>query len=425
MTNPDLLAALVSAERRNPSLMAWHAVAAAGWCLCLGLSRSLEAVFYGLLLVLTILSIRQVVPIWAAMLRTIPVACLLMLIAIPIAVSLLRLPLEEWAAAIPRRQFLIPWLLVPSIHRWRLLLAAFLIGALARAPLSLIDSFEAIRDGVAFSEADINSGAFLLAPLAVAGVAMLASRSTRSIAVGAAIASLGALAIALSSQRGMVVSAVAGAFAFLLIRFRRARVVASSLMLALVLAVAAGAASLVAWIGDRPIGEAVAELNVLSGSRLCMWEVTLELALDRPVFGHGSGVWRDEVLAMHAADPERWACLGAVEQHREVRYAHNTAIDLLHQTGLTGLAIGLIAIGAGLRHAWSRLGREPAMIAALSMLVATLVAAQFDHMLARGISCGVFMLLFTILLIPRPDQHDFAAGGLGTEDDWVDRAFGR
>lgn len=424
MTHPDLLAALVAAERRNPSLMAWHAAAAAGWCLCLGLSRSVEAVFFGVLLVLTGLSIRSIAPIWSAMLRTVPGACLVLWVAILVAVSMLRLPAEDWAAALPSRQFLIPALLAPAIPRWRLLLAAFAAGALLRAPLSLIDSFEAVRAGIPFSKADINSGAFLLAPLVVGGIAMLASRKARTIVAGAAIASLGAIAIALSSQRGMMASSAAGVFAFLAIRWRHAKVLVASLAFGLAVALAVGAAGLVAWIGDRPIGEAAAELNVLSGSRLCMWEATLEMVRDRPLWGHGGGVWRTEVLALHRSDPDRWSCLAAVEQHREVRYSHNSAIDVLHQTGLVGLAIGLVAIGCGLRAAWRRLGREPLMSAALAMLAATLVAAQFDHVLARGISCGVFMLLFTILLIPRPDQRDFAANGLGTEDDWVDRAIG-
>lgn len=424
MTNPDLLAALVSAERRSPNLMAWHAVVAAGWCLCLGVSRSAEGVFFAALIVAAILGLRPFVPIWWATLRTVPASCLVLWMAIRLVVSLSQLPIEAWSAASPGRQFLIPWLLAPAIHRWRLLLAAFVAGSLLRAPLSLIDSYDAIRAGIPFSRADINSGAFLLAPLFVAGLAMLASRHARTIAAGATTASLGALAIALSSQRGMMVSAAVGACAFLAIRFRRSRLAVAGGAIAVVAALAAGAAGFVAWVGDRPIEEVAGELNVLSGSRLCMWDATIQLSLERPLLGHGGGSWRRDALALLETAPERWSCLAAVEQHREVRYCHNTVLDVLHQTGLVGLSIGLAAVAWGLREAWRRLDQEPIMGAALAMLAATLVAAQFDHMLARGISCGVFMLLFTVVLIPRPNQREFARSGLGVEDRWVDRAIG-
>jgi O-antigen ligase len=424
MTNPDLLAALVSAERRSPTLMAWTAIIAAGWCLCLGVSRSVEGVFFAGLLVATLLGVRSFASIWWAMLRTLPALCLTIWVSIHIAVSLSRLPIEAWPLALPGRQFLVPLLLAPAIHRWRLLLAAFAFGTLARAPISLFDSYQAIRDGIPLSRADINSGAFLLAPLFVGGLAMLASRRARTIAGGAVAVSLAALAISLSSQRGMMVSAAVGGLSFLAIRFRRSRLVVAGASATLVAALAAGALGLVAWIGDRPIEEAARELNVLSGSRLCMWEATLHLSMGRPLLGHGAGCWRTDAMAMLHSEPDRWECLAAVEQHPEVRYCHNTMLDVLHQTGLVGLSIGLGAIAWGLRDAWRRLDQEPVMGAAIAMLVATLVAAQFDHMLARGISCGVFMLLFMIVLIPRPNQHDFARSGLGVADDWVDGLLG-
>ena len=72
-----------------------------------------------------------------------------------------------------------------------------------------------------------------------------------------------------------------------------------------------------------------------------------------------------------------------------------------------------------------RASLEPTAPLALSFLFATFVGGQFDHALSRSIPAAITMLLFTILLIPRPDQQQFDRAGLGVEDDWVDRAIGR
>ena len=130
--------------------------------------------------------------------------------------------------------------------------------------------------------------------------------------------------------------------------------------------------------------------------------------------------------AARAACPDCHPVVGdLLDRRRDLVYSHNLEVDLLFESGTIGL--GLLALGAawGIATAFRRASIEPVAPLALSFLFATFVGGQFDHALSRSIPAAITMLLFTVILIPRPDQHDFAANGLGVEDDWVDRAFGR
>ena len=140
MTHPDLLASLVAAERRNPSLAALHAAVAAGWAFFVPLSRSVEAAFFIALIAVTVLRLGVAPRCWRAAVCTVPGACLVGWLGLVVVAGLLTRVPGEWASAIPSRQFLVPLLLIPVVHRWRLLIAAMAIGAIAASAVSLVES---------------------------------------------------------------------------------------------------------------------------------------------------------------------------------------------------------------------------------------------------------------------------------------------
>lgn len=420
----QLLEALAATEEGDRRLAAVHALAAAGWCFFLVVSRSIEAGFFVALCVLSIWRIKDSWRCGRALLATGPARCVAAWLVVVVAATLLANPPAEWTLAVPRRQFLVPILLVPVLHRWRLLLAGLVIGSGVNAAISLVESLVLVARGEDLIRAALERASFV-APLAlVAGLAAVASRGVGPRLAGVALLVLSGGALATSSQRAILLAAAVGGLVIMLLGlagrgWRTWLVIGASSAL-----LAAGVVGISLALGGA-VGKGLGTgFNAWTGSRECMWRATIEVGLDRPWFGHGLGAWRETILSLQDAEPERFACLQAVADHAEVGYAHNLLIDLLFETGVVGVGLWLMALALGLRAAWSRLRREPMLPMALGMLAATIAAAQFDHALARGIPSALLLLLGLLVLVPRPDQDALASRGLGREDDWLDGWLG-
>lgn len=123
----------------------------------------------------------------------------------------------------------------------------------------------------------------------------------------------------------------------------------AGLVTALLLAGSA-AAALVA--GAEPA--AAANLGTLTG-RTYLWDTTVRLWLERPLFGHGTGLWDTEAFRA---------------EHGQFAHAHN---QLLHVLGSAGL-VGLLGLAAYLRAAWrAAAGAARAFPAAPALLALALV----------------------------------------------------
>lgn len=424
MTHPDLLASLVAAERRNPSLAALHATVAAGWAFFVPLSRSVEAAFFIALIAVTVLRLGVAPRCWRSAVCTVPGACLVGWLGLVVVAGLLTHAPGEWASAIPSRQFLVPLLLIPVVHRWRLLIAAMAIGAIVASAVSLVESSAVILRGESLLDHQFRRGSFVLPIALLASIAMLAGPGLLRRAIGAASSLLALASLGTTTQRSMLVAAAGGLAALAAMpraskRFRLGIVAAMAIGLLAIAAVSH-------WSGA-----AAARFEALwaSGgqtSRIDLWKATFEQIREQPWIGHGLRSWRSTMEAARAECPDCHPVVGdLLDRRRDLVYSHNLEVDLLFESGTIGL--GLLALGAawGIATAFRRASIEPVAPLALSFLLATFVGGQFDHALSRSIPAAITMLLFTVILIPRPDQHDFAANGLGVEDDWVDRAFGR
>jgi len=420
----DLLDALAAGDERDRRLAAIHALAAAGWCFFLVVSRSIEAGFFVALCGLSIWRLKDSWRCGRALLSTGPIRCVAAWLLLVVAVTLLSNPIAEWTDALPRRQFILPLLLVPVLHRWRLLLAGLVLGSGVNAAISASESLMLVARGEDLIQVALERASFV-APLAlVAGLAALASRGAGPRLAGAVLLLLAGGVLATSSQRAILLAAAVGGLVIMLLglagRGWRTWLVITATSTLLAAGVIGTSLALGGAVG-KGLGIG---FNAWTGSRECMWRATIEVSLDRPWFGHGLGAWRETILSLQEAEPERFACLQAVADHAEVGYAHNLLIDLLFETGVTGAMLWVLALAIGLRAAWSRLRLEPMLPMALAMLAATIAGAQFDHALARGIPSALLLLLGLLVLVPRPDQEALASRGLGREDDWLDGWLG-
>jgi len=418
ISNPDLLAAIAAAERPDPTRSAIHAFLAAAWCFFLVSSRSVEAALFVALILITILRFREIVPCWWAAIRTVPAAALVSWLVLVTIVTLAAGTTDSIWDSLPRRQFLVPSLLIPVVHRWRLLLISLASGSLLTSLLSAFESAEVLlRDDVSTMGWD-SRGGFILPLTAVAGLAAIGARRSGVVAVGALFTAIAFAAIALSSQRSSTAAAVIGAVVLLLLapwpRVARLGVGGAAILVATI----AISASL--WVGGAASKNLGKDLNSYSSGRLCLWQATLDACRERPWFGYGLQAWRAVILYRNATDPDTLSCLAAVEANADSVYSHNLEIDLLFESGGIGLAILSIGLIVGGRTVLRRRTAEPLTAVAVAMFAATLATGQFDHALARGIPCGLMMLFSTICLLPRPDQTDFARRRLGEEDQWID-----
>ncbi len=423
MTHPDLLESLVVAERRNPGLAAWHAAIAAGWAFFVPLSRSVEAAFFIALIAVTVLRLGVARRCWWVAMCTVPGLCLVAWVVLVVAAGLATHGLADAAASIPSRQFIVPLLLIPVLHRWRLLIAALAIGAIAASVICLSESLAVLLRGDSLLEHQFRRGSFVLPIALLASVAMLGGRGLARRAIGAGSSLLAFGALATTTQRSMLVAAFGGLAA--LAAMPRA---STRFRLAIIAAMATGLLAIAAvshWSGAAAVRFESLWEGSGQESRVELWKVTLEQVREQPWFGHGLRAWRSAMEGVREACPSCHPSLAILDRRKDLVYSHNLEVDLLFESGAIGLGLLTLGAGWGIAAAFRRASIEPIAPLALSFLIATFVGGQFDHALSRSIPAAITMLLFTVLLIPRPDQTQFDCAALGVEDDWVDRAFGR
>lgn len=422
MTNPDLLAALAAADRRSPGLAGWHAAIAAGWAFFVPVSRSIEAGFFVALIVFAVLRFTAIRPAWWAALRTVPGACMAAWVGVVVIAGLLARDASDWGNLWPPRQFAIPLLIVPVLHRWRLLIAALSAGAIVGSGVCLVESLGVLARGDSLLDRQSRRGAFVLPIAMIAAVAMLAGRGWPRRLVGGGSTLVALAAIGTTTQRSMLVAATAGLAIF------AAMPRVSRSFRATIAGVLVGGAILTASISHWS-GAAAVKFETLwatdgEDSRVGLWRTTLEESLDRPLIGRGLAAWRPAMEAAREACPSCHPELAILDRRADLNYAHNTPIDVFFESGALGIL--MLAVGAawGSRRWFGRLASEPLAPVAMTMLLATFVGGQFDHLLPRFIPAATTLLLVTCTLLPRPDQSEFARAGLGAEDDWVDDLLG-
>ncbi len=417
--HPDLLAALVSADRRDPSLGAIHAGIAAAWCASLMFSRSAEGVLFGALVVAVVVRLPAMLPIWWAALRTWPAALLLAWLIIAVVAGLRGEPAGDLIAALPHRQFLVPLLVVPVVHRWRMLLAGLAIGATLCAVICAVEGLLLLADGARLDAVARPRGSFVVPIAAIAATAALIGGSSWRIkSVSMAVLLIAATAAATGSQRSILIGLLVGLLAIVTLgpwRWRRRLVVLSAAVVIAALTVTASF-----WMHGAAAKRWNLDWSDYSTSRVCLWQATLRSWSDRPWLGFGINRWPEVVLPLADTESERFPCLTWLRDREGLSYSHNLEIDVLFESGLIGLAVLTSATVVGLVAGWRRRGSEPLAAISISIFFATFAAGQFDHPLHRGISCGLSMLLATILLLPRPTQRSMGEFGLGAEDDWLD-----
>ncbi|HUR84044.1 MAG TPA: O-antigen ligase family protein [Solirubrobacteraceae bacterium] len=265
--------------------------------------------------------------------------------------------------------------MVSTPRRVRLLAAAFVAGAVLSVLVGLVTAAgsEGRLEGGA---GDPNFLAAALVPAVVLAVALCASvRSAHGrLALAAAIVILAAGFAATASRGGMVAAVVTGLAAIALYRGRRLQV-ALLVVGGLCLAGASLAASPAAW-------ERVTSIDTRGNGRADLWHVAWRMSSEHPVAGVGLDSFRSRA-AEYVRRPGSLRFVDLIAERPRV--VHNTYLQLLAETGIVGLALFLLVVGACLRAGWRACTRfdgagEPelaalaraAVLAAVSVLAAGL-----------------------------------------------------
>lgn len=271
---------------------------------------------------------------------------------------------------------------VCSARQVRLLMAAFVAGAVLSVVVGLVDRslHGAALDGATRLQGGAGDPNFLAAALVPAIVLAAAlGAGVRSahgrLAIGVAIAVLAAGFAATASRGGLVAAVVTGLAAIALYRGRRLQV-ALFVVAGLCLAGASFAASPAAW-------QRVTSFDAKGNGRADLWQVAWRMSGDHPLAGVGLNNFR----ARSSEYVRRPGALEFVDLVSErPRVAHNTYLQLLAETGAIGLALFVLVVGACLRAGWracrrfERAGEHAlAALARASVLAATgvLTAAVF------------------------------------------------
>ncbi len=376
--------------------------------------------------------------VYRAALFSPPIALFVLFVLITSLSTLFSVESSSWSDALPKRLFMVPLLVLPVLHRWRLLLAGLAVGACASAVISLGRLTARV---MADTDAPIeitDGSAWVLTVGVVAGIAALAAANTRvrlSVRLMGVALGLGTLLTqCLMTQRAPVVGSLAALALLLLLMWRaltrRTRVVAL---------VAVPLLALIGFFASANLGGAVAKsmhqrsnserhgyglydtVNYLSSSRLELWSLTLDSIIERPVFGHGKLAWRTDIPSRIAQAPERTIAMQSILDDPRVHYSHNSELDVLYTSGFAGFACLLAAGILGARAAQRRLRDEPLAMISIASLVGVLASSQFDFVFARAIPGALLVILACIVLVPRPSSSEWSRRGLGREDGWMER----
>jgi hypothetical protein len=287
---------------------------------------------------------------------------------------------------------------------------AGVVGALAVLALWLALSDERLADALravlAGVPALVVAGWAFTRPALVEDGALRADRVADG-KVFAALALVGGLTVALAAWRAPVDRLVD----------ERGRAVRFVLVAACAVIVVAGAAGLVAKVGN-PVtwvdsqmsrGECVNEpgrlADLCANNRLQWWGEALDVAADRPVAGSGAGTF--------ALARRRYR-----ESATPVTEPHSVPLQLLADLGAVGLALGLVAGGAalvgmrrGLRLAAA--GERPAAVALACFVLAFGVHALVDYDLDFVAVTGPALAALGVLLAVGRPRARIRAGAPG------------
>lgn len=248
----------------------------------------------------------------------------------------------------------VTWYLAPAVgmswllRRLRLLLGFYVVGSLIAAlflpHLALETGYDASRiPGVQFRLHGIAPHANVLAPLVLLGL-VVERLSPRGTLWGGALRTTGWLALLLTQSKTTLLAAIA----IMMVewyrgtrdRERSARLFADSLAMLGLIVLAA-----FVWHGGSvdEVAGGQAGLHTFH-ARQDVWNVTLGLWRENPVFGYGLDLWGAGMRI------DYFPRLGWVAPH-----AHNQVVQTLGQAGLVGaLALGYYVaqlVKLGLRHA--------------------------------------------------------------------------
>ena len=417
-------------------LLAW---CAAAWCASLSLFRPVEAAMFGVVAFICVYRLPATARVWRAALWT-PAGMLVVLYLVLTAVITALDPARvEWSELLPKRMFFIPLLLLPVLPRWRLLLAGLAVGAALGALVSFGRALYHWAGQPEFRIEITDGSAWTLTVGVVFGFSALLG-SQRLLQIVGVLGGAAILAMqSTMTQRAPVFGAlvglvVLGALAVQRLRFRGRIAVAVLIPLAVIGTIAlsflsGGAANKslreAFGVGDRATAPTVVlpdyeAMSAFSSSRLELWRVTALAVPDRFWFGHGRYAWRADIDGVIDAMPSPTPSSERIRRAREVKYAHNTPLDVLYESGIVGLGLLAAAFTVGLVGAFRRMHAEPLAIVAVAALVGTLASAQFDHVFQRSIQGAVLCTLAVMVLFPRPSSSAWSRAGLGAQDDGID-----
>jgi hypothetical protein len=223
-----------------------------------------------------------------------------------------------------------------------------------------------------------------------------------------------ACGVVVSLSRGAVVAAAVAGVVCLLLKASRGRRLAR-LGSAVVVPLVVGSALLL-WFGLDRVTARLATLgegSSLQASRLSIWATTVPLVQDYARWGTGLGTYT-YVESLHRTDPVE---AGVVYEH-----AHNEYLELLIESGVPGLVIGLLAGGCILWLAF-RAARRPGSsstralaLGALFALVATAAQAVVEF----GLHIPAIALFVTVIAAQVADlgTGDGAGEATGPSPGW-------
>ncbi len=200
------------------------------------------------------------------------------------------------------------------------------------------------------SSAFLGAAAVLLTPVAFGWAATETQRSRR-IAAGVA-ATGGLVALAASGARAALFGAAVGAVVALVVRRQRALAVAvaGAVLVVLGIALATGAAS--------RVSSAASDRNGGAHGRLDEWRIALRVVGAHPVLGTGPEGYR---LAFGQEVDDRYE--RAHGRNPLPDRAHSAPLDVAATTGLVGLVLYTLAVGAAAWSALRALRRGPPLLA--------------------------------------------------------------
>lgn len=190
---------------------------------------------------------------------------------------------------------------------------------------------------------------------------------------------------------GAWVALAAGAAVVVGLAFRR-RLPARLLVAVLLIAGAAGVLRTLGWGGALRMPETG------TMDRWVMWQAGFAMVRDRPLLGHGVNTFMANYL-------DYW-----VGGEHQPRYAHNCYLQVAAETGLIGLALFLMTLGAVFRRVLTRLDRLPAgrrgiLLGGAVALAAFAVQAAIDTNFYALRQAALFWVLAGLLVGCREQER--------------------